>query len=52
MATLFDSKEQEQQMSKSSDRLPHHVSFNDNPRQQQRESSINLDDLSTASRQG
>lgn len=51
MATPFDSKEQEQQMSKSSDRLPHHVSFNDNPRQH-RESSINLDDLSTASRQG
>lgn len=53
MATKFDSIDQEQQITHSSDRLPHHVTFNDDPRQrQQRESSINLDDLSTASRQG
>lgn len=55
MATFTDNKkEQEQQMSNISDRLPYHVSFNDDLRQQeqQRKSSINLDDLSSTSRQG
>jgi hypothetical protein len=52
MATSTDNKEEEQQhMSNSSDRLPHHVSFNDG-QQQQRKTSINLDDLSSTSRHG
>lgn len=53
MATTFDSNEQEQQITNTSDRLPHHVTFNDDLRQrQQRESSINLEEFSTTSRQG
>jgi hypothetical protein len=41
-------------MSNSSGRLPYHVSFNDDQQQapQQRDSNINLDDLSTGSRKG
>lgn len=55
MATSTDNKEQHQQMSNISDRLPYHVSFNDDQQQsqqQQRQNSINLDDLSSTSRQG
>jgi hypothetical protein len=56
MATSIDNKEeqQQQQMSNSSGRLPYHVSFNDDQRQapQHRDSNINLDDLSSGSRQG
>jgi hypothetical protein len=48
MATSTDNKGQQQQMSNSSDRSPYHVSFNDD----QRKNSINLDDLSSTSRQG
>jgi hypothetical protein len=52
MATSTDNKEQ--QMSNTSDRSPYHVSFNDDqrPQPEQRKTSINLDDLSSASRQG
>jgi hypothetical protein len=53
MATSTDNKEQQQKMSNSSDRLPYHVSFNDDQRQQQqRKNSITIDDLSSTSRQG
>ncbi len=60
MATSIDNREQQQQMSNSSGRLLYHVSFNDDQRpaavpttQQHRDSSnINLDDLSSGSRQG
>jgi len=50
MATSTDNKEQQQKMSNSSDRLPYHVSFNDD--QQQRKTSITIDDQSSTSRHG
>jgi hypothetical protein len=53
METSSVNKEQQQQMSNSGDRLPHHVSFNDDQRQEpQQQNSINLDDISSESRHG
>ena len=54
MTTSIDNKdcEQEQQMSNPSDRLPYHVSFNDDQKQQ-RHNSINPDEpLPSSSRHG
>ena len=64
MSTSTENKEEEEEqqqqqqqpekMSNSTDRLPHHVSFNDDQRQQPqiRKTSINLDDLPSTSRHG
>jgi hypothetical protein len=52
MEKSIDKKEQQRQMSNPTDRLPHHVSFHDDQRQQQRPNNANPDDQSSTSRKG